>query len=103
MDHQPVDIISSVRNRIDLQISGHTHNGQIFPGNLLAKLKWELVRGYRKIGDSNFYVTSGLGLSFIPVRIGTRSEIVRILLTGNNPDKITNNNNNSGYPNYHSR
>ncbi len=82
MDHQPVDLHSSVQNNIDLQISGHTHDGQIFPGNYLAKLKWELVHGYRKIGDSNFYVTSGLGLSFIPIRIGTRSEIVRINLTG---------------------
>jgi len=85
MDHQPVDLHSSVQNKIDLQISGHTHNGQIFPGNYLAKLKWELVHGYRKIGDSNFYVTSGLGLSFIPIRIGTRSEIVRINLTRKEP------------------
>lgn len=82
MDHQPVDLHSSVKNKVDLQISGHTHNGQVFPGNYLAKLKWELVYGYRKIEDSNFYVTSGLGLSFIPIRIGTRSEIVRINLTG---------------------
>lgn len=80
MDHQPVDLSSAVENKIDLQISGHTHNGQIFPGNYLAKLKWELVHGYRKIGNTNFYVTSGLGLSFIPLRLGTRSEIVTINL-----------------------
>lgn len=85
MDHQPVDLHSSVKNKIDLHISGHTHNGQIFPGNYLAKLKWELVYGYRKVENSNFYVTSGLGLSFIPIRIGTRSEIVRINLTGKDP------------------
>jgi predicted MPP superfamily phosphohydrolase len=85
MDHQPVDLHSSVKNKIDLHISGHTHNGQIFPGNYIAKLKWELVYGYRKVENSNFYVTSGLGLSFIPIRIGTRSEIVRINLTGKDP------------------
>lgn len=80
MDHQPVDLTSAVRNRIDLQISGHTHNGQIFPGNYLARLKWDLVYGHRKTGDTDFYVTSGLGLSMIPLRLGTRSEMVRINL-----------------------
>lgn len=103
MDHQPVDLHSSVKNKVDLQVSGHTHNGQIFPGNYLAKLKWELVHGYKKIGDSNFYVTSGLGLSFIPIRIGTRSEVVRILLTSFNKEKVTVNYHNSGFPDYYSR
>lgn len=85
MDHQPVDLHSSVKNKIDLHISGHTHNGQIFPANYLARLKWEIVHGHRKIENTNFYVTSGLGLSFIPIRIGTRSEIVRVNLTGMEP------------------
>ncbi|HOU02753.1 MAG TPA: metallophosphoesterase [Bacteroidales bacterium] len=80
MDHQPVDLTSAVRNRIDLQISGHTHNGQIFPGNYLARLKWDLVYGHRKTGNTDFYVTSGIGLSMIPLRLGTRSELVRINL-----------------------
>lgn len=91
MDHRPEDLEGSVRNNIDLHISGHTHNGQIFPGNYLAKLKWELVYGYRKIGDSHFYVSSGLGLSYIPMRIGTRSEIVKITLEGSSSGKTNDN------------
>ncbi len=90
MDHQPVDLHSSVKNMVDLHISGHTHNGQIFPANYLARLKWEIVHGHRKIEETNFYVTSGLGLSFIPIRIGTRSEIVRINLTGKDPSTAKN-------------
>jgi len=82
MDHQPILLHESVKNKIDLQISGHTHAGQIFPFNHLASIKWELVYGYLKIGDSQFYVTSGLGIVHIPIRLGTRSEIVHIMLKG---------------------
>ena len=80
MDHQPVDLEGSVKNRVNLHISGHTHGGQIFPGNFFASLRWKLPYGYRKIGSSHFYVSSGLGFSYIPMRLGTRSEIVRIHL-----------------------
>lgn len=79
MDHQPY-LKESVLNNIDLQISGHTHNGQIFPFNLRASLVWELAYGYQKIKDTHFYVSSGLGLRIVPLRLGTQSEIVRILL-----------------------
>jgi predicted MPP superfamily phosphohydrolase len=82
MDHQPYDLSGAIKNKIDLYISGHTHNGQIFPGNIFAKSLWELAYGYRKICNSHFYVSSGLGLIYIPVRLGTQSEIVRISLKG---------------------
>jgi predicted MPP superfamily phosphohydrolase len=80
LDHNPARIQDAVRNRIDLQISGHTHNGQIFPINLIVKGLYEVAYGYTKIGDTHAYVSSGLGLWAAPVRIGSRSEIVRIQL-----------------------
>lgn len=80
MDHQPYDTEEAIKNKIDLYISGHTHNGQIFPGNILAKSEWELVYGYRKKGNTHLYVSSGLGVLYVPIRLGTQSEIVRINL-----------------------
>lgn len=84
MDHQPYDLNGAVRNNIDLYISGHTHNGQIFPGNILYGSLWQLPYGYRKIENTHLYVSSGLGLIYIPLRLGTQSEIVRILLKREN-------------------
>jgi uncharacterized protein len=80
MDHQPIAINESVQNGIDFQISGHTHNGQIFPLNYLVKKIYKIGHGFRKINNSYFYVSSGYGTWGPPVRIGTRSEIVNIKL-----------------------
>jgi predicted MPP superfamily phosphohydrolase len=79
LDHQPY-LNEAVKNKIDLQISGHLHNGQICPFNFIISKFWALSYGYRKIGDTNFYVSSGLGVSYVPMRLGTQSEIVQILL-----------------------
>jgi len=80
LDHNPFRLSDAQKNNIDLQISGHTHNGQIFPLNYLVKKMFPLAYGYKKEGNTHFYVTSGLGLWAAPIRIGTRSEIVRITL-----------------------
>ena len=80
MDHQPYHLEEAVNNNIDLQISGHTHNGQFFPGNLFVKRIYELGYGYLKKGNSHFYVSSGLGLWGPQYRIGTQSELVVIHL-----------------------
>lgn len=84
MDHQPYDLLAAERNKIDLYLSGHNHNGQIFPGNILYGSFWELPYGYLKKGNTHFYVSSGLGLIYIPLRLGTQSEIVSISLKGVN-------------------
>ena len=76
LDHEPFHLNEAEENGIDLQFSGHTHNGQIFPGNLLAGLAYELAYGYKQKGNTHYYVTSGLGLWGPPLRIGTQSEIV---------------------------
>ncbi|MBN2683156.1 MAG: metallophosphoesterase [Bacteroidales bacterium] len=76
LDHQPVNLSEAVENQIDLQISGHTHNGQIYPINHIVSLIYKLGYGYKKIGNTHFYVSSGLGIWGAPIRIGTQSEIV---------------------------
>ena len=76
LDHQPSDLGVAARNNIDLQFSGHTHHGQIWPLTLLTDRLFELSYGFRKIGNTCYYVSSGLGLWGPPFRIGTESEFV---------------------------
>lgn len=76
LDHQPYNLDEAMRNGIDLQLSGHTHNGQFWPGNLIVSWIFELPYGYMKKGDTHYYVSSGVGLWGPKYRIGTESEIV---------------------------
>jgi uncharacterized protein len=80
LDHQPLSFTESRENGVDLHISGHTHNGQIFPFSRIVSKMYELGYGYRKIGNTHFYVSSGLGLWGAPIRLGTQSEIVKFIL-----------------------
>lgn len=80
LDHQPFDLQQAVDNTIDLQISGHTHNGQFFPGNLFVARIFEVGHGYKKKGKTHIYVSSGLGIWGPLYRIGTQSELVEITL-----------------------
>lgn len=76
MDHQPFHLEDAEKNNVDFQISGHTHNGQFFPGNLVVKRMYELGYGFMKKGSTNYFVSSGLGLWGPHYRIGTQSELV---------------------------
>lgn len=76
MDHQPYNLAEAESEGVDLQLSGHTHNGQFWPGNIIVKWMYELPYGYKRRGDTHYYVTSGVGLWGPKVRIGTKSEIV---------------------------
>lgn len=78
LDHQPYDLHQAEENGIDLQLSGHTHEGQFFPGNLIVKKLYELGHGYKKKGKTHIYVSSGLGIWGPQFRIGTQSELVVI-------------------------
>lgn len=80
MDHQPFKLEEAEQNNIDFQISGHTHNGQFFPGNLFVKKMYEMGHGYLKKGSTHYYVSSGLGIWGPQYRIGTQSEIVVVNL-----------------------
>jgi predicted MPP superfamily phosphohydrolase len=77
LDHQPVRLGEVVAAGAEFQISGHTHDGQIFPIGLINSLIYELNWGYLKKGGTQFYVSSGAGTWGPPVRIGSRAEIVR--------------------------
>jgi uncharacterized protein len=81
LDHQPVKLGEAARNGIDLQISGHTHAGQLFPLNLINQLVWEVYWGYSRKGKTQYYVSCGAGTWGPPVRTGSRPEIVEIKLT----------------------
>jgi len=82
LDHRPSDIAEHSELPIDLQVSGHTHNGQIFPANFIVKAINRLGYGYEAINHSHFVVSSGYGFWGIPFRLGSRSEIWFITLTG---------------------
>ena len=76
LDHQPYDLSETEKNGIDLQFSGHTHRGQIWPISLITDYLFDQSYGYRQWGNSHIYVSSGLSLWGPPFRIGTNSEMV---------------------------
>lgn len=80
LDHQPLQLHESQEAGADLQISGHTHHGQIWPFQLITKKIFEISWGYMKKGNTHYYVSSGFGTWGPPIRIGNRPEIVVITL-----------------------
>lgn len=76
LDHTPYKLDEARENDIALQFSGHTHHGQIWPANIITSMIYELSWGYKKTGDTHYYVTSGAGTWGPPVRTGSKSEIV---------------------------
>jgi uncharacterized protein len=78
LDHQPVRLMEAVDAGIDLQLSGHTHAGQLFPLNLINKIIWEKHWGYLRKGKTQYYISCGVGTWGPPVRTGSIPEIVRI-------------------------
>jgi predicted MPP superfamily phosphohydrolase len=78
LEHQPVGLDIAKEQGIDLMVSGHTHHGQIAPGNLLTARLFENDFGYLQKGQLHSIVSSGYGFWGPPIRIGSRSEIVSI-------------------------
>lgn len=78
--HQPVVIHDAVEHGVDLQLSGHTHGGQLWPGNYLAALANPTVAGLERYGDTQLYVTRGAGAWGPPVRVGAASDITVVQL-----------------------
>ncbi|MFJ6849484.1 metallophosphoesterase [Streptomyces sp. NPDC091271] len=78
--HQPVVIDEAVEYGVGLQLSGHTHGGQLWPGNLLAELANPTVAGYERYGDTQLYVSRGAGAWGPPVRVGAPSDITVVEL-----------------------
>ena len=76
MDHQPLHLEKAAENHIDLQVSGHTHHGQIFPFNLITNAVFEKSWGLTQKGTTLIYVSCGVGTWGPPVRLGNHPEIV---------------------------
>lgn len=80
MDHQPFNLNEARENGIDIQLSGHTHNGQLWPLNYIVGKIYELPWGYRLKGNTHYFVSCGVGGWGPPVRTGSGPEIVKIKL-----------------------
>jgi hypothetical protein len=81
MDHQPFRLEEAEQFGVDLQLSGHTHHGQLWPFNFITKKMYEVSWGYKKKGSTHVYVSSGVGTWGPPVRTGNSPEIVHLKLT----------------------
>ncbi|MFD7435041.1 metallophosphoesterase [Streptomyces sp. NPDC059861] len=78
--HQPVQIHEAVEHHVDLQLSGHTHGGQLWPGNLVAAAANPTLAGLERYGDTQLYVSRGAGAWGPPMRVGAPSDITVIEL-----------------------
>ncbi len=83
MDHQPYALDETAKYPIDLQLSGHTHHGQMFPLNFLTMSTFEVSWGFLKKWNTNFYISSGFGTWGPRIRLGNTPEIVIINLSFN--------------------
>lgn len=78
IDHQPKELQELADAGVDLDLCGHTHDGQVWPGNLTIRLMWENACGYLKKGDMHNIVTSGVGIFGPNMRVGTIAEICSV-------------------------
>jgi predicted MPP superfamily phosphohydrolase len=78
--HQPANFDVVARKGLGLQLSGHTHGGQMFPFTDLVKLRWAYPRGRHGLGDSTLYVSRGTGFWGVPMRVDSPPEIVKVVL-----------------------
>jgi hypothetical protein len=76
MNHQPFQLDEAVEVGADLHLSGHTHNGQMWPFNYITEAMFEVSWGLKQKGNTTFYVSSGFGSWGPPVRIGNTPEVV---------------------------
>jgi len=83
LDHQPFRLEQAERNGVDLQLSGHTHHGQLWPFNYITNMIFEVSRGYKQKGNTHYYISSGVGGWGPPIRTVNRPEIVSIQLMFN--------------------
>lgn len=83
LDHQPYDLRETEQAGVDLQVSGHTHRGQMWPLNYITGNLFEQDWGFLQKGESKFYISCGVGTWGPPIRTSGYSEIVAIDLEFN--------------------
>jgi predicted MPP superfamily phosphohydrolase len=84
LDHQPYELERAEQAKVDFQLSGHTHRGQVWPISWITDAIYECSYGSWQRGNTQFYVSSGLGIWGGKFRIGTQSEYVVATLTSKN-------------------
>lgn len=82
LDHQPFHLEEAEKAGIDLQVSGHTHAGQLFPLNFINRRVYEKYWGYHRRGQTHYYISCGVGTWGPPVQTAARPEIVLLVLKG---------------------
>jgi len=78
--HQPKAVNEAAHHGVDLQLSGHTHGGQLWPWNFLVKLQQGFERGVATVGGTTLYVSCGTGYWGPPMRFGAPAELTRLTL-----------------------
>jgi Predicted phosphohydrolases len=81
LDHRPVEQDEASKAGVDLLLNGHSHDGQMFPTNILLSLILDNSYGLKYFNGMANIVTSGIGLFGPNMRVGTNAEIVNIHLT----------------------
>ncbi|MFE2870008.1 metallophosphoesterase [Embleya sp. NPDC059259] len=79
--HQPVQVDRAAKYDVDVQLSGHTHGGQMFPVQLMVKLDQPAVAGLHRVDDTMLYITRGAGFWGPPVRVGAPPEVTVVELS----------------------
>ncbi len=78
LSHRPTGLAKAKEMEVDLELSGHTHHGQLFPANLVTSMIYDVSYGHMQDGNFQIIVSSGYGTWGYPIRTGSRSEMVRI-------------------------
>ena len=76
VDHEPYELEKIAKVGVDLDLSGHTHNGQMFPSNVFIKFIWKNPHGLLKVDNMYSAVTSGVGVYGPNMRVGTTAEVM---------------------------
>ena len=76
LDHKPSELFEVAKTKTDIHVAGHTHNGQLFPINLILRRMFALSYGHKRIENTDFFVTSGIRLWRYPVRTVGKTEIM---------------------------
>ncbi|MZP29195.1 metallophosphoesterase [Heliobacterium undosum] len=85
MDHQPFHLEEAENQGVDVQLSGHTHRGQLFPGSLITGRLYENDWGLSTRGAMTAVVSSGFGTWGPPIRVGSRAEVVELKIRFTGP------------------
>jgi len=80
LDHQPTNLQDAVTQGVDLQLSGHTHLGQLFPNSLITRKLYEVDWGYIQKDNLQAIVSCGIGTWGPPIRIGNSPEIINLTI-----------------------